>query len=477
MNQAAFQKRQAAWDKIKAEAQSGNFIAFTKWTKKDYQFNWHHEVVAKKLQKFANKEIKNLMLFMPPRHGKSELASRRLPAFVLGLNPKAKIIATSYSADLASMMNRDVQRIIDSKEYQEIFPDTQLSGENVRSTSQGTWLRNNDVFEVVGHGGTYRSAGVGGGITGMGGDFIIIDDPIKNQAEADSETYRKKVWDWYRSTLFTRREKDSGMCLVMTRWHEDDLAGRILQENPDDWEVVSFPMVKENDENPEDPREIGEPLWPNKYPIDECENIKKTAGSRNWNALYQQRPSALEGNLIKRTWLTNFYKVLPAKFDKHIQSWDFTFKGGDDNDFVVGQVWARRGAEKYLIAQVRFRGGIIESIQAVKTLSAAHPKAIKKLIEAKANGQAVIDSLKKDISGIVAVNPDVSKIARVNAVSPEFEAGNIWLPDPSIAPWIHDYIEELVSFPTAKNDDQVDATTQALIEFRNNDSVLDKYKF
>ena len=462
---------------LRAEAREGNFLSFVLATKPDYEVNWHHKYLARKIEKFVRREIKNLMVFMPPRLGKSELVSRRLPAFILGVKPDSKIIATSYGAELASMMNRDVQRIIDDKNYLKIFPHTTLSGDNVRSVAQGTWLRNSDIFEVVGHKGVYRSAGVGGGITGMGGDFIMIDDPIKNAKEADSETYRQMVWGWYRTTLFTRREKGCGMCLVMTRWHEDDLAGRLLAENPDDWEVVDFPMIRENMDNPEDPRELGGALWPNKYSLEECAIIKRTSGSRSWNALYQQNPSSTEGALIKRIWMTKFWKAMPSKFDKIIQSWDMSFKGGDDNDWVVGQVWGRRGAEKYLLDQVRFKGGYVETIAAVRALSAKHPKAIAKLIEAKANGQAVIDSLSKELTGIKAVNPDVSKIARVNAVSPEFEAGNIILPDPSIAPWIGDYIEELVSFPTAKNDDQVDGTTQALIEFRNNDNVLDKYRW
>jgi predicted phage terminase large subunit-like protein len=486
-NKSALQMRDKAWQEILSQARRGNFIAFTKWTKKDYQFNWHHEVVAEKLQKFANKEIKNLMLFMPPRHGKSELASRRLPAFVLGLNPKAKIIATSYSADLASMMNRDVQRIIDSKEYQEIFPDTQLSGENVRTAAQGNWLRNNDVFEVVGHGGTYRSAGVGGGITGMGGDFIIIDDPIKNQAEADSETYRKKVWDWFTSTLFTRREGNCSMCVIMTRWHEDDLAGRLLDMDKDalknglpslDWEIVSFPMILEKEPGPDDPRKIGEVLWPRKYSPEQVQVMKtvtsQNEGARVWNALFQQEPVVAGGTIIKRAWLSKFYRQAPPKFDEIIQSWDMTFKGGESSDYVVGGIVGRIGAEKYLLDMVRFKGDFIQTLTAVRSLSAKWPKAHLKLIEAKANGEAVIASLQKEITGIVPVHPDQSKQARLISVSPEFEAGNLLLPDPSIAPWVHDVINELVSFPGSKHDDIVDMLTQALQRFRDKRNSLDK---
>jgi predicted phage terminase large subunit-like protein len=476
-----------AWQTIKAKALAGNFLAFTKWTKKDYDFNWHHVLMGKKLEQFAHKKVRNIMVFMPPRMGKSELISRRLPAYIFGINPKARIISTSYSADLAQMLNRDVQRIIDAQEYRDIFPNTLLSGENVRTAAQGNWLRNNDIFEIVEHGGVYRCAGVGGGITGMGANYILIDDVVKNQSEADSPTYRQKVWDWYLSTLFTRREKNCSMALVMTRWHEDDLAGRLLKQDADakkrgepsmDWEIVKFPMVLESEPTPGDPRNQGEVLWPNKYDLNETMIIKNVTtqneGARVWNSLYQQEPVAREGSLIKRQWLNKFWREMPARFDEIIQSWDMTFKGGDRSDYVVGQVWGRIGAEKWMLDQARFQGGFTETVAAVKSLSAKWPKAHLKLVEAKANGEAVIDSLKGQVSGIVGISPTDSKEARLNAVSPDFEAGNIILPDPSIAPWVHDYINELVGFPTARHDDCVDASTQAILRFREKSATLAK---
>lgn len=319
----------------------------------------------------------------------------------------------------------------------------------------------------------------------MGGDFIIIDDPIKNQAEADSETYRKKVWDWFTSTLFTRREGNCSMCVIMTRWHEDDLAGKLLEmdkhakKNGDpslDWDIVKFPMVLEGEPGPDDPRKVGEVLWPRKYSHQQVQVMKtvtsQNEGARVWNALFQQEPVVAGGTIIKRHWLSRFYKQLPARFDEMIQSWDMTFKGGDSSDYVVGGIWGRIGAEKYLIDLVRFKGDFIQTITAVKSLSAKWPKAHLKLVEDKANGSAVMSSLKKELTGLVGVNPDQSKQARLISVSPEFEAGNI-LPDPSLAPWVHDYINELVSFPGARHDDQVDMTTQALQRFREKRNTLD----
>jgi len=459
-------------------------LGFIGSTKRDFQVNWHHMVISIALDKFFKRIFENVVFLMPPRVGKTESVSRRFPASALGRDKERRIIATSYSDSLASSANRDVQRIIDSPEYRQIFPETTLSGENVRSNVQGSWLRNNDIFEVVGHRGVYRSAGIGSGITGLGFDIGIIDDPIKNWKEALSPTVRRTHWEWYTSTFFTRREKGAGICLVMTRWHQDDLAGRILQqakENGENWTVVSFPMIKESegtltgyelfeDEQLKsmDPRKPGEPLWPEKYSLEECQKIKTAVGSRVWAGLYQQQPSPEGGALISRKWI-KYYSVIPSEalmFGEWLMSWDMAFKDKDDSDFVVGQVWLKHGANKYLIDQVRDRMAFTETIAAVISLAGKYPHVVTKLVEDKANGTAVINTLKDKIPGLIGVEASESKIVRVTAVAPEYEAGNVWYPDPSIAPWVHDHVEEVVSFPQAANDDQMDAASQALLRFR-----------
>lgn len=471
-----------------ADRAQRELVTFIGFTKDDYEINWHHVVMAHALDMFYSREIKNLMFFLPPRVGKTEHVGRRFPASTLGRNPRTKIIATSYSDSLASAANRDVQRIIDTDDYRLIFPGTTLSGENVRTNVTGSWLRNNNIFEVVGSTGFYRSAGIGSGITGMGFDFGLIDDPIKNWQEALSPTVRQKHWDWYTSTFYTRREKGAGICLIMTRWHEDDLAGRILdhvRQTGESWVVVSFPMLKEDAdvksgyedfEHPLlaslDPRKPGEALWPEKYNEKECDNIRQSVGSRVWAGLYQQRPAPEKGALVKRDWF-KFYRELPAEVNlrgEWIQSWDLSFKGGSDTDFVVGQVWAKVGAQKYLIDQVRARMAFNETITAIRTMSAKWPKAHLKLIEDKANGPAVINSLENEIPGIVGVKVSDSKIARLNAAAPDFEAGNVLVPSPEQAPWIHDWMEEMIAFPQSAHDDQVDAATQALLRFRDQSS-------
>jgi predicted phage terminase large subunit-like protein len=455
--------QQAAQELLKRRKARRNLLDFTQYTFPDYQANWHHVELCKVIDKFVAKEIRRLIITIPPRYGKSELGSRRLPAYILGKYPDDSIIGTSYGADLASMMNRDVQRIIDSDRYPALFPDTKLSGENVRTTAQGSWLRNSDIFEVVNHKGYYKSAGVGGAITGMGCKWGIIDDPVKSRAEAESKTYRDNVWEWYISTFYTRLEKDACILIILTRWHEDDLVGRLLEQakrdpKADQWELFSVPAIADGKLMPCDPRQPGDPLWPEKFPLSDL--IKtKAHGSYEWESLYQQRPSSPSGNIINRSWW-KYYKQAPAKLDELILSWDCTFKDTDGTDYVVGQVWGRVGADKYLLDQVRARMDFPTTLAAVTALSAKWPRARAKLVEDKANGSAVIAMLKKKIPGLIPVEPEGGKVVRARAVSPDIQAGNVYIPED--AGFTSDFVEECAAFPNGVHDDQVDAMTQAL---------------
>lgn len=457
------EQRQVLMEEARRELARRTMGDFVLYVDDNYRMNWHHRLLCDYLDKLARKEIRRLMVFMPPRHGKSELVSRKFPAYLLGRNPDTSIISCSYSADLASRMNRDVQRLIDSERYLELFPGTQLSNQHTRRFYETRYTRNNNMFEVVDKKGTYRSSGVGGGITGMGGEYIIIDDPVKNREDADSATMREKVYDWYTSTLYTRLEKDGCILLTLTRWHEDDLAGKLLkaaQEGADQWTILELPAVCEYPPKPYDVRQEGEALWKWKYDEEALEKMKVTVGSRDWAALYQQHPTPGEGGTFKREWW-NYYKVLPDGLYDFVQSWDCTFKDAQSSDYVVGQVWARKGSSRYLLDQVRGRMSFTETLRAIRSLSAKWPQAIRKLVEDKANGTAVIDVLRKEIPGLIPVEPEGGKIVRANAVTAVAEAGNIYLPDPSIAPWVHDFVEEHAVFPNGANDDQVDAQTQA----------------
>jgi predicted phage terminase large subunit-like protein len=468
-------------DEVKAELARRHFLDFVKYVRPEYDISWHHQLLADTLEDWMLGKIPRLAIFMPPGHAKSEYGSRLLPAWGCGKFPQMKFIGASYAADLAQLMNRDVQNIMDNEKFLDVFPDVRLNGSNVRSVAQGKALRNSDMFETMRQngrkwGGAYRCAGVGGGLTGYRGDRMILDDPFKNREEANSPTMRAKVWDWFTQVFGTRKRKGAGELMIMTRWHEDDVAGRALAKGG--WETLCLPGLMTEDDlktkHPKDPREVGEALWPDHYPIEVINERKNDIGTRDFNALYQQRPSAQEGALIKRDWF-KFYKEAPVnKMKRIIQSWDTSFKGSEGSDFVVGGVLGTDGVDYYLMDLTRGRMGFNSAVTAIKTMSGKHPKATKKVIEDKANGPAIIDSLKKELTGITPYSPKDSKVARLNAVAPIFEAGNFWLPDPSIAPWVNDYIEELVGFPTGAHDDQVDMTTQGLLELRNNNNVLDK---
>ena len=452
---------------------SNSLSGFVVRTLPGYRMGWVQRCICRELDLFLQDVVDGnsprLMITMPPRHGKSELASRRFPAYALGRYPDMGIICASYSADLATRMNRDVQRVIDDPAYRAIFPGTTIAGK--AQTQQGSWLRNADYFEVVGRKGSFRSAGVGGGLTGFGSSIAIIDDAIRNRQDADSPTVRQTVWDWYTSTLYTRLAPGGGIIVINTRWHSDDLSGRLLEAQAkgegDKWRVVNFPAIATEDEPPY--RKKGEALHPERYPLEALERIRQAIGTRDWEALYQQHPVPDGGAIFKEEWLQRTWlpKDLPAKFDSVIMSWDLAFKSTDASDFVVGQLVGRHGADYYILDQERGRWSFTETKAKVKELAerarARFPRiAPRILIEDKANGPAVIDALKHEVSGIIPMEPDGSKEARAHAVTALFEAGNVLLPDRSLAPWVDEYRLELTRFPSGAHDDQVDATTQAL---------------
>ena len=271
-------------------------LAFTEYTYPDYRANWHHKILCEYLDRWAFGDITRLMVFAPPQHGKSELVSRRLPAYVMGRDPDAQVVACSYAAALASRMNRDTQRIIDDDAYRNLFPETTLHGRNVR---HGNYVRNSDMFEIVDHKGAYRSAGVNVGITGMGMTHGIIDDPVKDDKEAYSPAFREATAAWYRGTFYTRLRKDARILLTMTRWHREDLAGILLEqqneENADQWTVLEFEGVRSDHPNPSDPRKIGEPLWDEFKSHADLVKIKATLGKTRYAAMYDQRPRMAGG--------------------------------------------------------------------------------------------------------------------------------------------------------------------------------------
>ena len=327
-------------------------------------------------------------------------------------------------------------------------------------------MRNTDMVEIVNYEGSYLSVGVGGGLTGNQVDVAIIDDPFKDHEEAYSEVIREKVWNWYTTVLETRLHNDSKVLITMTRWHEDDLVGRLLKlihsgQIKEDWDQLILPSIKEIDHDTEDPRQVGEALWEERHSM--ASLISRRAKSeRNFQSLYQQHPTPPEGNIFNRSWL-QYYKVLPDRMDQVIQSWDMAFKGNDENDFVAGFILGRKNASFYVIFRIKERMDFPTTVEALESLTRRFPRAKAKLVEDKANGPAIIDTLKDKISGLIAINPGTdSKESRAHSISFLFEAGNVYFPDPELYHWVDDLIEELVSFPNGAHDDQVDALCQGL---------------
>lgn len=409
----------------------------------------HTDLICRKLEEVERGKCKRLIITLPPRHSKSMTVSETFPSWFIGKNPNRQVIQVSYGEVLARKFGKENKNKI--SEFGEDLFGISLDPSNHSVTNWG----------IAGYRGQMLSTGTGGSITGQGANLLVIDDPIRNRTDSLSPTYKEKLWSEWQNTLLTRLQPDGAVIIILTRWSEDDLVGRILEESPDEWDVISLPAIAE-DENDLLGRKIGDPLWPEiGYDKEWAEQKKKEVGSITWASLYQQRPSPNEGSIIKRNWI-KYYNELPHDLTETIISVDCSFKDLESSDYVVAQVWARKGADRYLVDQVRDRMGITATMDAIRNLVYRYPEASTKLVEDKANGTAVIEMLKREISGIIPVTPKESKESRMFAVSPSFEAGNVYFPSPKLAPWVHDLVEEIVTFPAAKHDDQCDSMTQAL---------------
>lgn len=389
-----------------------------------------------------------LIISMPPQEGKSVRVGRDFPIWALMRNPDLRIVTGSYAQGLANRNGRAVRNAITST------PGTGLTiARDHGAVSEWT---------LEGRDGGVLSVGRGAGVTGRPADLLIIDDPLKDRAEADSLTIRDTTWDWWTDALAARLAPGAPVVLIMTRWHEDDLAGRLVERDADaGWRVLNIPAQCDDPQTDPLGRRHGEFMVSARgRTTAQWEQRKRTAGSRTWNALYQGHPSPTEGDLFHRNQWRHWTQP-PASADILVQSWDLAFKDTKTSDFVVGQVWALDGANTYLLDQARGRWGFSETCQQIETMKAKWPGSSAIYVEDKANGPAVIDALKSRIPGLVPVNPEGGKEARAAAVQPFVEAGNVWLP-PATHPWVQDLIEEAAAFPQGKHDDQVDALTQAL---------------
>ncbi|MEP7738541.1 phage terminase large subunit [Nocardioides sp. 31GB23] len=421
------------------------------------------------LARVASGETERQMLSMPPQEGKSQRISIWFPLWLLHRNPNLRIAIVSNGFDLARTFGEQIR--------DKLKANPQLG----LTLSSSTAAKHE--FKLLGYTGGVVCVGIEGSLTGRPVDVLIIDDPYKDDKQADSKAWRETVQNFWRSVALTRLAPGAPAVIVQTRWRQDDLSGWLQTEYAGEWSVLNIPAQADHDP------EKGESDVLGRAPGEYMESARKRTvtdwvkkarevGSRSWNAMYQGRPSPAEGGIIKRTWWKYYDTPLwleqpdgsrwvPSEYDQMLQSWDMTFKDTDSSDYVVGQVWMRRGPRVYLLDQVRGRWSFTETRRQFVALSYRWPQAQAKLIEDKANGPAVMSSLENSPVGIGVIpeEPYGSKTARLSAVAPFVEAANVYLPDPEHiegAAWVGGFVDEIAGFPTAAHDDQADGASQAI---------------
>lgn len=392
------------------------------------------------------------MINMPPRHGKTMTVSRLFPAYVLGRHPDWRVILSSYGATLAQKNSRAARNIIASPAYQSIFPGITLAVDS----------RAVDAWDIAGHEGGLDAMGVGGGVTGKGGQIIIIDDPVKSREEAESTTYRDKVWDWYRDDLYTRREPHGAIILIMTRWHLDDLAGRLLRTEPDKWRVLNLPAIDE----------YGAALWPERYPLPALRDIERTLGPYSWSALYQQSPVPAEGGLFKRSWFEPRISQ-PPDIVRAVRYWDLAMSGKTTADYTVG-VKLGYGADGHVYVLDVARGQIEwgEVVEFMAQAMLRDGADVAQGVEEKGYMSRAVQELNLDgrLRGfqVWGYPADKDKVTRALPFAAKCAAGTVHVVS---AHWTDTWIDEVCSFPNAAHDDQVDAASGAWIMLGEADTM------
>ena len=428
-----------------------DFLSFVKCVWPEFIEGPHHRHIAKKFNKLATGEIKRLIVNMPPRHTKSEFASYLLPAWMVGRNPKLKIIQATHTGELAIRFGRKAKNLIDSQEYHKIFK-TRLQED---SKAAGRW--------ETAQGGEYFAAGVGGAITGRGADLLIIDDPHSEQ-DAMSETAMENAYEWYTSGPRQRLQPGASIVLVMTRWSTKDLTGILLKQQgdvkADEWELVEFPAILPDKK----------PVWPEYWKIDELEKVQATLPVAKWNAQWMQKPTSEEGALIKREWWQKWDRDWVPPLKHVIQSYDTAYLKKETADFSAITTWGiftpndDSGDNLILLDSIKGRWEFPElRRRALANYKYWDPDTV--LIEAKAAGLPLTYELRQMDIPVVNFTPSKGndKHVRVNSVAPLFESGMIWAPTQKFA---EEVIEECAAFPHGDHDDLVDSMTQAVMRFR-----------
>lgn len=458
---------------IKREQSRRSLIRFARHVAPAYQVTPVHEAIATALDEVLAGRIPRLIICVPPQIGKSELASRLWPAYALGRCPDLRIIGTSYNCDLASMNSRRVRRYMRSPAYRELFD----AGAR-EARAKGEFADLADYFEVPGAEGYYLGTGLRSSMTGYGFDLGIIDDPIKDRAEAFSETIREQIEGAYESVFKTRQTGlgpdglPSRMVIIMTRWHPHDLVGHVLEHEPDDWRVLWLPAIAEAPPvelvelgvllDGYEWRREGESIWPARKPATWLAKLKATTPAGTWASLWQQWPEPEGGRLFKRAWWGT-YDAAPVYFDEVWQSWDLTFHD-EGTSRVAGLVMGRVRKRVYVLDLMVGQWDYPETRAAMRTMSERWPLAYAKIVEHKANGPAIRSELGAELGGIIPWPPkgvaQSSKIERASATLPACMAGDVLLP--RFAPWLDEFLSELGKFPGGKHDDIVDAFAQGM---------------
>lgn len=429
--------QQAAAELLARRKARNGLLAFTSYTNPSYEAAPHHELIARKLEAVLRGEITRLIICMPPRHGKSELASRRFPSYYMGQRPDKQIIAASYSSDLSTDFGREVRNIVDSPEFGALFPITLAAD----SKAANRWHTS--------EGGMYVAAGVGTAITGRGADILLIDDPFKDRKDADSELQRQRVWDWYTSTAYTRLMPGGAVVVINTRWHDDDLTGRLLAEQTnggDQWEVLSLPAIDGD----------GAALWPAWYPIERLEQIRGVLPARDWNSLYQQNPVPDDGDYFKADWFGT-YEELPKLNIYGASDYAVTEDGGDftehgvfgvdqnSNIYVLDWWYGKTNAAEWIERKCDLvlkhkpdcwfgESGVIRR--------SVEPFMVKRMEERNAFCR---------IEWIASI---ADKTARARGIQARASMGKVYLPKK--APWLDHIMGQLLRFPAGVHDDAVD---------------------
>lgn len=441
-------------NRYKLELARRSFLDFCHYAMRPtFEEQWYHRTIADALQRAAEGKIKRLIIDAPPRHGKSQLVSRLFPAWLAGNHPEWKIIGASYADTLARAMSRDVWRIVASDEFRMLWPEWDFGRK-----------RTEDEWDYKG-GGSYRAAGTKTGITGRGANFAIIDDPIASRAQADSPAVRDSVWGWFNDDLLTRLEHPGVVIVMATRWHEDDLTGRLLATEPHVWEHIHIPAILEGYSHPDDPREEGEALWPSRYDrafLDE----KRARDPRGFESLYQGNPTPKGAGMFKAEAFKTYNstpEAVGATLDWQIISVDATFGKSKTSDFVSIVVAGGKANRIFVLDEHRERMDFADTKRAITQMRIKWPKALI-LIEEKANGPALISDLSSSLGRVTGFSPGHdSKETRAQFLAQIVECGDVYLPTAQACPWVPSFVAEFAGFPGKAHDDRVDALSQIAI--------------